>query len=49
MPAIMLPVMSGHQVPVGLTGAAFGFFIGLAIVGLAFMAARSKRRAPPSL
>ena len=49
IPAIMFPVMSGHRVPDGLIGAAFGFFIGLAVIALAFMAARSKRRAPPNL
>jgi len=42
MPAILLPVLSGH-VPDSILGATMGFSIGLAIVGVAWMAKRKDR------
>ena len=49
LPAILLPVMLGHDVPDGLIGATMGFFIGLALVALVFMTRRNSRCAPPGL
>jgi hypothetical protein len=46
MPAILLPLMLANHVPDNVIGGIFGFFIGLALVALGWMAKGRSRCAP---
>ena len=47
MPAILLPTMVSNHVSDDVLGATFGFFIGLAVLALVWMAKRRSSCAPP--
>ena len=47
MPAILLPIMVSNHVPGDVLGATFGFFIGLAILALVWIAKRRSSCEPP--
>jgi hypothetical protein len=46
MPAILLPLMLASHVPDNVIGGTLGFFIGIAVVALAWMAKGGSRCAP---